>query len=232
MRSHITKSLKSRSGAIRRAVAKYNSAAIKLGRPALDWAQVSKFSFIEEFNLLKGTRNDIQGKRWVEPAVRETIKKIHRIARAQEELVRCNVEARRLHTAIRDEARLFGGILAHLSPDDPIYPALLSFIERRILINQYIMRDLEKLFAMPEFTGTRDMGVRIGSIGRPFACSTLTADQISRDINMIDTPQITPAAEGTYDDEESDEEDEEEDEETQHQLDTLTDWESRARMEW
>ena len=53
-RTHLAKSLQTRCKAIRSATDTYNKAARLLDppRPPLDWAQVSRYSFLEEFNLL------------------------------------------------------------------------------------------------------------------------------------------------------------------------------------
>lgn len=65
-------------------------------RPPLDWAQVSRYSLLEEFNLLRNTQRDISDRPWAQLVARETIKKYMRVCRAREELTRCNIEARRL----------------------------------------------------------------------------------------------------------------------------------------
>ncbi|GBE83750.1 hypothetical protein SCP_0508060 [Sparassis crispa] len=61
MRMHIAKSLQTRCEAIRNAVQVYNAAAGVLNppRPTLDWAKISHYSFLDEFDLLHDTRNDI-----------------------------------------------------------------------------------------------------------------------------------------------------------------------------
>ena len=76
MRTHIAKALQSRCKAIRNAVKSYNAIALLMEppRPTLDWSRVSHYSFLEEFQLLHGSRQDIQDKRWAELAVRETMK--------------------------------------------------------------------------------------------------------------------------------------------------------------
>ncbi|KJA22422.1 hypothetical protein HYPSUDRAFT_124967, partial [Hypholoma sublateritium FD-334 SS-4] len=97
--------LQARCKAIRNAVNKYNAAAVKLNppKPTLDWSRVSHYSFLEEFDLLRGSRQDIAHHRWTELAVRETMKQDLRIKRAHEEIARCNVEIRRVHTSILDK---------------------------------------------------------------------------------------------------------------------------------
>ncbi|KJA13225.1 hypothetical protein HYPSUDRAFT_123579, partial [Hypholoma sublateritium FD-334 SS-4] len=109
MRTHIAKALQARCKAIRNAVNAYNTAALKLNlpKPTLDWSRVSHYSFLEEFDLLRGSHQDIGHKRWTELAVRETMKQDLRIKRAHEEITRCNIEIRRVHTSILDEHEHF-----------------------------------------------------------------------------------------------------------------------------
>ncbi|KIY47445.1 hypothetical protein FISHEDRAFT_74649 [Fistulina hepatica ATCC 64428] len=77
MRQHITRALQSRSKAIRRAVTALNTAAKNLTPPRkpLDWKEVAKYSFIEEFTMLRNTRQDISHNPWAEPAIRMLMKK-------------------------------------------------------------------------------------------------------------------------------------------------------------
>ncbi|KDQ58312.1 hypothetical protein JAAARDRAFT_86162, partial [Jaapia argillacea MUCL 33604] len=100
MRSHIAKSLQARCKAIRNVVTSYNEAAAALNppRPHLDWSQVSHYQFLDEFNLLRDTELNVRQRRWAEPAVRAMMKQSLQIKRAHEELLRCNIEIRRLHT--------------------------------------------------------------------------------------------------------------------------------------
>ncbi len=73
MRTHLAKSLQTRCKAIQNAVDKYNIAAQSIGRDPLDWSTVSHYSFLEEFTLLRNTRQDVLEKPWTRPAVRLTM---------------------------------------------------------------------------------------------------------------------------------------------------------------
>ena len=112
MRTHIAKALQSRCKAIRNAVKTYNAAAAELvpPRPAINWETVSHINFLEEFNLLHNTRQDIREKPWSEPAVRELMKLSQRVKRAHEEIERCHIAVRRLYTAIHDENDYFNSL--------------------------------------------------------------------------------------------------------------------------
>ena len=130
MRSHIAKALQRRSKAIQRAVKTYNASASALDppRPTIDWNTVSHYKFLEDFPLLRNTSQDLTGKRWALPAVRQTMKQWRRLCRAREEIIRCNIEIRRLHTSIVDEGRNLCKILAQSAVLGPIHGAITDFI--------------------------------------------------------------------------------------------------------
>jgi len=88
MQMHIAKSLQTRCATIRKVVKVYNQAAASLNppRPSLDWTTVSHYSFLDEFNLLQDTQQDIHNRRWAKPAVRATMKQDLRVKRAFEEI--------------------------------------------------------------------------------------------------------------------------------------------------
>lgn len=165
MRMHIAKSLQVRCKTIKKAVVAYNTAAAALDppKPALDWADVSRYSFLEQFTLLQDTRNETQSKPWCAPVISQVIKLYRRVARAKEELVRLDVEVRRLHTAIRDDWQLFKGKLASLDPGNPLHGALRAFATRRQAIDRRILKRIGQVYALPGFTGIAAAGTRLGS---------------------------------------------------------------------
>ena len=91
MRTYLAKSLQRRCRAIQNAVREYNQAALAMNptRPTIDWARVSHYTFIEEFSLLRDTRNDLHAKDWSRPEVRETMRLARRLDRAGEEVCEC-----------------------------------------------------------------------------------------------------------------------------------------------
>ena len=166
MRTQIAKALQTRCQAIRRAVSAYNTAAARMNPPRdpLDWAKVSNYGFIEEFVMLRNTRNDIAEKPWVKPVFREMLKMRHRIARANEEMTRCNVEIRRVYTAVCDEHIMFSQVLRGLeSTNDLLYGPLLDFVTRRKAVNRALLKRVEDVHSLHGFTGDRTRGVKLGS---------------------------------------------------------------------
>jgi hypothetical protein len=163
MRTHIAKSLQVRCKVIQNAIKTYNAAALALNppRPTLDWSRVSHYSFLEEFDLLRNTRQDIRDKRWTDLAVRETMKQHQHVKRAHEEIRRCNTEIRRLHTSIVDEAQFFNATLKNLEDSyNPLHGAIRSYIRCRRRVNDQIMGSIHRTYSLDGFTGNPSPGVR------------------------------------------------------------------------
>ncbi|KAJ8580560.1 hypothetical protein M405DRAFT_708220, partial [Rhizopogon salebrosus TDB-379] len=66
----IGKALQRRSDAIRNALNRYNVQAAKLNppRPQLSWKDITEYSFLGEFDLLRQSRSDIRELNWTKPA--------------------------------------------------------------------------------------------------------------------------------------------------------------------
>lgn len=181
MRTHIAKALQSRCKAIRNAVTTYNTAAAQLDppRPAISWETVSHINFLEEFNLLHNTRQDIREKPWSQPPVRELMKLFQRVKRAREEIERCHVAVRRLYTAIHDEDDDFEKVLSRLRTGDPlIYGAVHDFVTRRRLVNNLLLSRLALLTDSPNYLGDRSRGVRVGSSRGTEGLGQLSGDNV------------------------------------------------------
>lgn len=72
LRTHISKSLQSRSQAIRTALERYNAAAnaMKPRRQNLSWDQVVEYAFLADFDLLRDSRQDVRTRPWAQPGPR------------------------------------------------------------------------------------------------------------------------------------------------------------------
>ncbi|GBE86266.1 hypothetical protein SCP_0901450 [Sparassis crispa] len=179
--THIAKSLQVHCKAICNAVKVYNAAANALvpPHPTLDWTKVSHYSFIDEFHILKDTRNDVRQKEWTRPAVREAMKQARRIAQAHVELKRCNIEVHRLHTSIRDEELQFMAVINQLKEQQAlICGAVEDFCERHHNVNARHLMRLQRLYALNGFTGAPSPGQQKGSVimAPPLASSSLALD--------------------------------------------------------
>ncbi|RDB25799.1 hypothetical protein Hypma_006601 [Hypsizygus marmoreus] len=187
MRTHIAKSLQTRSKAIRNAVKQYNEHAVPLNRPTLDWTKVSHYSFLDEFNLLRDTRSNVREKPWADPVIRETMRKYQRLQRVKEEIVRCNIEIRRLHTSIVDEVCFFDTVTRSLSDDhnaDPLNIEIEDFIRLRMAMNSMLLARIAQTQSLPGFTGDLTPGVRKGSVNPGATTSTTSLSAQSADTGM------------------------------------------------
>ncbi|RDX47631.1 hypothetical protein OH76DRAFT_1456691 [Lentinus brumalis] len=166
VRVSIAKSLQRRSKAIRRALRAYNQAAAKLvpARPPLDWSKVSHYAFIEEFELLRDTRNDLQDKRWAQSNTREYMKKSRNIRRAREEISRCNLEVRRVHThVVLENEKLDKAVQSSLAERNPISGAIAEYRDRRKAVNERLLAVIRQIYALKGFTGNPTPGRREGT---------------------------------------------------------------------
>ncbi|KAI0648466.1 hypothetical protein C8Q79DRAFT_999796 [Trametes meyenii] len=161
VRTYIAKNLQQRSEAIRTAVKQYNAAAQALvpPRPALDWAKVTHYTFLDEFELLRDTRNDIRAKPWAQPLTCEAMKKYHRILRAREELIQCDVEVCRVHTWIIDEhAALDCAVREAQSRRNHIAGPLELYRVRWKQTNARLLAVISQLYALDGFSGNKGPG--------------------------------------------------------------------------
>jgi hypothetical protein len=169
MRTHISKALQTISLAIHNALERYNAAAVKLHPPreTLTYSTIVEYSFIGDFSLLKTSRQDIRLQEWARPAVWEAMTKHFQLERAHEEIIRLNVEIRRLHTAIRDEGEDVAACIAELTSNKTVFDVLLAGeVSRRWELRSHInalhikrLCEIEKMFG---FSGTPGCGTRQG----------------------------------------------------------------------
>lgn len=165
MRTQVAKSINTRCKAIENAVKAYNTAArdVDPPRPTLDWAKASHYNFLEDFELLRDTRQDITSKPWATPVVRVAMKQAQKIKRAHEEIRQCNIEVRRLHTHIVDEDVDLFKIVVHLqSVEDPIAGAVIDFTTRRRRVNAQLLYRIQQIYCIEGFSGNPMKGTRIG----------------------------------------------------------------------
>jgi len=162
---HIVKSLKTHCTAIRRAVEVYNLTALALvpPHPLLDWSVVLHYSFLDEFNLLHETHEDIRSQRWTEPAVCTTMKQDLQVTRAYEEIECCNIEVHCLHTSIYNEHALFTDILCKLEQKkDPLSGPVMDYVVHRHHANAHLKARILQIHDLPGFTGDQSIGIRNG----------------------------------------------------------------------
>jgi hypothetical protein len=163
MRTHIAKALQTRCKAIQTKVKEYNAAASALEPPApsLDWSRVSHYGFLDEFTLLRETRQDVRTNQWTRPEVRELMRQSLRIKRAHEEVYCCNIELRRLHSSIAAENCHFEATLQRLKDESStLYYSVKEFAMRRIRINSHNLARVFQTFGLAGFTGDKTVGMK------------------------------------------------------------------------
>ena len=147
------------------ALNEYNKQAECLGRPVLDFQQVIEYSFLSDFELLHHSQNDITQRPWAKPLIRNGMISWMKIERAKEEIIRLNVEARRLKTYIRDSSTAQRRAIQHLHQTDP---ALATELQQRhnaqSSINTILLQHLSKMESLPGFSGWRTPGMHAGDI--------------------------------------------------------------------
>ena len=116
MHTHIVKALQNCCKMIHNAVKTYNTAAAQLNppHPSISWENVLHINFLEEFNLLHDTHQDIWDKQWSQPAVYELMKCCQQVRQAYEEIDWCHIAVHHLYMAICDENNLFRATLSQL----------------------------------------------------------------------------------------------------------------------
>jgi len=93
---------------------------------------------------------------WASRANREVAAKHFKVLRAREEIVRLNVEIRRLHRWIDDEDRqLFATVRALQETDKPLATAVSAYAQARHRVNNVHRRRLNTLYRLKGFTGAR-----------------------------------------------------------------------------
>lgn len=107
MRVQISNHLKVRAKTIRSALNTYNAAAASLNKRKLNMGDLLNMAYLAEFDLLKDAREDIRSEPWAHPATRVLTDKYFELLRAKEEIIRLNVEWRRVRTWIKDERSLY-----------------------------------------------------------------------------------------------------------------------------
>lgn len=162
---HIMKALAARSNAIKRALQRYNKVAAQLDPPApsISWDEIVNVSVLADFDLLRGSRRRVLEQEWARPENRRCVEQFHRLLRAEEEIMRLNVEVRRVRTFISDEAL----VLATMPDEIAKHDASLRWVaeryaSRRLKINQLISHQLDLIEQIPGYSGRPGVGVRVG----------------------------------------------------------------------
>ncbi|KAJ7027665.1 hypothetical protein C8F04DRAFT_1266767 [Mycena alexandri] len=157
LRKHIAKALQTRSEAVKNSIARYNMAALGMEppMPLLTWDEVVEYVFLADFEFLRATDGELDGKKWTRPACRLAMTMYFKIIRAREEIVRLNVEVRRLVTWISDEDEFLRRKEAEVQDKGVPHMAVLirAYRLERARSDMGHMKRIWALAKMPGFTG-------------------------------------------------------------------------------
>ncbi|EIW83300.1 hypothetical protein CONPUDRAFT_42015, partial [Coniophora puteana RWD-64-598 SS2] len=160
MRQHIGKALKTRSQAIRTALERFNNIAKATGRSPLNWDEVIQYTFLSDFDLLREARQDIRTRPWATPAGRIAMDEYFKMCRAREEIVRLNVEIRRVATYLHDEMNYLRACEDHYRPTNVVLAHQISLHrQERERFSALHRRRLAEIAALPKFGGNVTPGV-------------------------------------------------------------------------
>lgn len=165
MRQHIGKALQSRSQAIRTALDRYNNAAIAAfpDKPrTLTWEEVVEYAFLADFDLLRDSREDVRERVWSTAAARLVMDQHYKLKRAAEEIVRLNIEIKRLVTYMRDEEEFLTQKEEEIQLTNPPLAHQVAIYRRER--SRFTALHIKRLTALTElrgFSGSLDPGTRL-----------------------------------------------------------------------
>ncbi|KAJ7113683.1 hypothetical protein C8R43DRAFT_1091391 [Mycena crocata] len=165
LRKHIAKALQSRSKAVKAAIERYNSAAMAMSPPrtTLTWEEVVEYAFLADFDLLRDGREDIRDEPWAQPSGRAAMDQHYKLLRADEEIIRLDVEIPRLVTHMVDEEAFLVHHERRLADEGNAalaHQVRLHRVERG-RFNALHMERLVKLSKTPGFTASLVPGVSV-----------------------------------------------------------------------
>lgn len=150
---------------MKNALEQYNSTAADLRPPrrALGWEEVVTYGFLAEFDVLRGTERDSLNKGWATEAGRQAMDQYFKTCRADEELVRCEVESKRLLTYMQDEEEHLAAAVEILRD---VQPDIAFAISKRLLFRSRLHDEHRaRLSRMDRLVGcpfTAEIGKRAG----------------------------------------------------------------------
>jgi len=204
LRRQIGRALQRRSEAIRNAINRYNTQAAKLTppRPLLSWKEIVEYSFLGEFDALRHSTRDVRDQPWAQTARREAMVKYFKLCRAREEIVRLNVEIRRLLTSIHDETIHHNQTIKLLTQSNPHLTVELQLRwQLRKAVNELHIQRLTSVQKSTMFTGSRGIGTPLASAmeqptdGRAINTDTLDSEHMRDGLQGMEMEDHDRAAE-------------------------------------
>jgi hypothetical protein len=150
--------LKTRCKAIQNALRTVNQLGKPLGRPELEWKDVSTYGTLAEFELLRECREDIRRFPWTDSANRQAAIYSLKMERAHEERCRLDIEIVRLVNWMADEENeLRAAIVKHELNGSPLTCVLKEMLARRARQNSVHRNRIFDTMALPSYTGKCDL---------------------------------------------------------------------------
>lgn len=181
---------------------RYNTAAraCSPARSTLTFKELTEYAYLANFDFLKYSEHGALEAEWGRPMNRRGVELWQRICRAKEEIIRLNVEIRRVRTHILDEEHFLSCQYERLKSSNPdLAYALLGRLELLVRVNQRVTRNLEAISKLKGFSGDLTPGTRINgaldseSDGQSLDKSPLRDDNLVerlRDPEGSDVPSI------------------------------------------
>ena len=167
----------------------------------MTWDQVVEYTFLAEFDLLRFSQVDIREKQWAQPGVREATTRYFKLKCVQDEIVRLNVEIRRLASAIEVEGQATPEHIQHIRQTQP---ALASVIQRhwelRHAVNVALLGHLWDIACLPGFSGTLRVGQHLGAV-RAHSPPCENATNLGSELDILRDTAEDPDPELSEDDE-------------------------------
>ncbi|KAG8763362.1 hypothetical protein FRC12_008575 [Ceratobasidium sp. 428] len=142
-RTNIARGIVARCTSLKSALVRYNEAAVEfLGKQArqLTWEDIVNASTLDNFQLLRESRQQVLEQEWARP------------------------EVRRVYSSISHEAVSLPAAVRRIQADSPSLGwAAERYVSRRLKVNAQVVDQLNLLAQFPGFTGSLKPGVRRGS---------------------------------------------------------------------
>ncbi|EUC58369.1 hypothetical protein RSOL_249730 [Rhizoctonia solani AG-3 Rhs1AP] len=186
LRELISKSLATRSNALKAAVEEYNKIACSFTPPReeLSTHKVMELSKVADFQLLRESREEVLTQKWTVPAIREATIHALRVEQAQEEIMRVQVEVRCLETWMRDKVYHLTEALGRLKAQNSLLAHMLRpQLESQIQINSTVEKYIQHIKNHSEFRGEPSCGVRRSDADPLGFTSFLESDQTRMDLD-------------------------------------------------
>jgi hypothetical protein len=121
-----------------------------------------EYGFLADFDLLRDTRQDIRARPWSTPAARQAMDGYFKLLRADEEILRLNVEIPRFLTFIRDEDTYLVSKGKEVALTDPALAYQIHLLHNSF--NRFTpshIKTLKAIGQLPGFSGSLSFGVHI-----------------------------------------------------------------------